>query len=563
MQWPTLAAASAAAFCFIGSRATEQVDVEVGGSSDGATCAAAGSSSSSSSSSSGGGDSGGGDSGGSSSSSGSGGSSSGGSRSSGSSSSSSGGGSGGSTSKGVAESDTVDGAPVVPSWTTGELIRLSAPAGNMCLTVVVEERRSCHRGAVAISLPGSPFARLRVTSDETVDFGGKGDGNDTVWVASDPTSLTTGLTHVYKSKAFALVATHEGLAVRRRSSSDPRAVAAHDTEAIANSLWHVAAVSRGGNNQGPGGVSTVNFDADSPVTPAKSLKPSQLAEFARDGCLVIPGLVPADVLFRAQTAVNSRLGRPGGVGLFYDDARKVVPHARRMPSGHAEVLLPLDSEALQGGEADKNGVGRMGGSATTDPCLLDVLNCPEVMRIVAQIIGPGKVVPATAVQVALRFPGCNDALVVSGAAMGKSVGGTDWHTDGLRQGKKHSFSLLVGIAISDNQVGNRGNLCLWPGSHHVIHPLMRSPDGAVRRENGGYSDTDGPLPDLGPPKQLMLSPGDVVVAHSELGHCGGPHLGSEIRSMLYFRVRHTEWKQMVEADALSKDMWCDLQGIAH
>ena len=169
-------------------------------------------------------------------------------------------------------------------------------------------------------------------------------------------------------------------------------------------------------------------------------------------------------------------------------------------------------------------------------------------------------------QVALRFPGCNDALVVSGAAMKDAVGGTSWHTDGLRQvmmvvvlllllllllvlllllaavllgllvllarllrsaaaadhtdglrqGKKHSFSLLVGVALSDNCVANRGNLCVWPGSHHVIHPLMRSPDGAVRRANGGYSDSDGPLPDLGAPAQLQLSAGDVVLAHSEV-----------------------------------------------
>ena len=41
------------------------------------------------------------------------------------------------------------------------------------------------------------------------------------------------------------------------------------------------------------------------------------------------------------------------------------------------------------------------------------------------------------------------------------------------------------------------------------------------------------------------------------------HLGSEIRSMLYFRVRHTGWKQMVEqeAGALTQDMWCDLEGV--
>ena len=79
----------------------------------------------------------------------------------------------------------------------------------------------------------------------------------------------------------------------------------------------------------------------------------------------------------------------------------------------------------------------------------------QVTRLVAQLVGPGKVCPATAVQVALRFPGCNDALVVAGAAMKQTVRGTDWHTDGLRQGKKHPFSLLVGVALSETQVSKR------------------------------------------------------------------------------------------------------------
>ena len=37
------------------------------------------------------------------------------------------------------------------------------------------------------------------------------------------------------------------------------------------------------------------------------------------------------------------------------------------PSGHTDMLLPLDASALHGGEHDKVGVGRMGGAATTDP----------------------------------------------------------------------------------------------------------------------------------------------------------------------------------------------------
>ena len=455
---------------------------------------------------------------------------------------------------------TADGTPVVPSWTTGELVRLSDPASGLCLTVVVEERRSRHRGAIAISLPESPFARLRVTSEETVDFGGKGDGDDTLWVVIDPTSSVTGLAHTPKGKggsSYALVATRGGLAVHRRSSSEVAG-----SKGIADSLWCVTAVSRGGPSEGCWRAK--DMPAPTPPTqPAQCLQPSQLAAFVRDGCLVLPNLVPAGVLFRAQTAVNSRLGRPGGLSLFYDEARKVVPHARRTPSGHTDMLLPLDPNALHGGEHDKEGVGRMGGAATTDPCLLEVLNCPEVTRLVAQVVGPGKVCPATAVQIALRFPGCNDALVVAGAAMKETVRGTDWHTDGLRQGKKHSFSLLVGVALSETPVRNRGNLCVWPGSHHKIHPLTRSPDGAVMRGNGGYTNADGPLPDLGPPTQLLLSPGDVVFAHSELAHCGAGHLGSEIRTMLYFRVRHTGWKQMVEleAGAMACDMWCDLEGV--
>lgn len=164
-------------------------------------------------------------------------------------------------------------------------------------------------------------------------------------------------------------------------------------------------------------------------------------------------------------------------------------------------------------------------------------------------------------KVALRFPGCNDALVVSGSAVRDTVGGSDWHTDGLRQGKKHSFSLLVGVALSDTTGTGQGNLCVWPGSHLRVHRMMRPVDGKVRRANGGYSDADGPLPDLGSPVELLLRAGDVVFAHSETAHCGGPMLCSSIRSMLYFRVRHRDWRTLSDAGSLVDDMWVDLEGV--
>ena len=44
-----------------------------------------------------------------------------------------------------------------------------------------------------------------------------------------------------------------------------------------------------------------------------------------------------------------------------------------------------------------------------------------------------------------------------------------WHVDGLRQGSRHSFSLLLGICCSKVSAEYCGNLVVWPGSHRLIH----------------------------------------------------------------------------------------------
>ena len=47
----------------------------------------------------------------------------------------------------------------------------------------------------------------------------------------------------------------------------------------------------------------------------------------------------------------------------------------------------------------------------------------------------------------------------------KAIDQTKWHTDGLRQGRSHGFSVLLGICLSDTSQDFQGNLLLWPGSH--------------------------------------------------------------------------------------------------
>ncbi|CAE8671561.1 unnamed protein product [Polarella glacialis] len=126
---------------------------------------------------------------------------------------------------------------------------------------------------------------------------------------------------------------------------------------------------------------------------------------------------------------------------------------------------------------------------------------------------------------------------------------------------KHPFSLLVGVALSDMLREGQGNLCVWPGSHYFTNRHSRWPDGKIRRAGGGWSPGDGPLPDLGQASQLRLKAGDVVLLHCESAHCGGPLESSDIRYMVYFRIRHCDWERLLAEEAFAADMWCDLEGV--
>lgn len=120
----------------------------------------------------------------------------------------------------------------------------------------------------------------------------------------------------------------------------------------------------------------------------------------------------------------------------------------------------------------------------------------------------------------------------------------EWHTDGYRQGISHSFSLLVGVALSAMEEDFAGNLSVWPSSHFLLHHCREEPHGDIdvdllRRciqSNHSLSKLCGlqpsedisseepsegwhdnlkkrpALPSLGPPKQLYAQPGVSAAA---------------------------------------------------
>jgi len=116
-----------------------------------------------------------------------------------------------------------------------------------------------------------------------------------------------------------------------------------------------------------------------------------------------------------------------------------------------------------------------------------------------------------------------------------------WHIDGMDRGPGifSSFSLLVGVALSDQSTPGCGNLLVYPEAH------MRSDvQGWLRRWASG--DGSGRPSLEADPVPVLLEPGDVVLAHRFLAHSGSKNYSPNIRYQVYFRLRPQEWSDAKE-----------------
>ncbi|TMW63460.1 hypothetical protein Poli38472_002401 [Pythium oligandrum] len=253
--------------------------------------------------------------------------------------------------------------------------------------------------------------------------------------------------------------------------------------------------------------------------PSTILTESQRQAFIRDGYLQIRGVVPIKLVNAALRRINHELGIPG-----------------RMVDGGVE------------------GAGKLAGNISNSEEVLNLFHLSDARAYAEALVGLDKVVPPRGAQIAMRFPELGEP---------RDPQGTEWHTDGMRQGKLHPFTLLVGITLSDVREPLAGNFTVFPGSHLSLHKLLRT-DGKLE----GYEDEcyradsvwgDGTLPDLGVPVQLLASRGDIVLAHPNLAHRGGLNFSPDIRYQVYFRLKHVDHEQL-QVDA-AKNLWVDLEGL--
>lgn len=119
--------------------------------------------------------------------------------------------------------------------------------------------------------------------------------------------------------------------------------------------------------------------------------------------------------------------------------------------------------------------------------------------------------------------------------------GTQYHIDGMGQNKLCPFSLLCGVALSDQTVPNMGNLHVFPGSH--LHSgLQKYYVEKINDDDQGEADVS--KPDLGESVQVLLRPGDIVLAHQLLAHRVGVNTSEHIRYQLYYRVQHKDHEDL-------------------
>jgi ectoine hydroxylase-related dioxygenase (phytanoyl-CoA dioxygenase family) len=219
------------------------------------------------------------------------------------------------------------------------------------------------------------------------------------------------------------------------------------------------------------------------------LSAAQLARFANDGYLVVPGAVPDHLLGAADAEIDLLVGRKPPPG------NKVGPHFYFL----APAQLPAADAALR----------RSGALALAE-----------------QLVAPNRLDHAfDHIQVALNVP-----------HYPHRPGGP--HLDGHRpeQDRPGSFTMLAAVFLVDESAPDSGNLWVWPGSH-LLHQQMFTQRGtrALLAVSGHTLSLEDPPP-LGDPVPVLAKRGDLLLAHFLLGHNIGGNITERTRRILYYRL---------------------------
>ena len=242
------------------------------------------------------------------------------------------------------------------------------------------------------------------------------------------------------------------------------------------------------------------------------LTKEQKTAFYLDGYLHLEQVVPQELVDGALQVINEALGDPGSWSRNPDHGIWELVGPDRTLGSHPAILALLYGAATH---------------AYTE-CLL----------------GKGNVNMPRGGQLAVRMP-------TPGADHDSP---THWHIDGLNKGHHTSFSILVGITLSDQMGPDWGNLVVFPGHHQrmgskLLGAVLQVSDAAASRSSIPQSSdgviasaqiTENLLPYIREPltNPVYTQPraGDVLLVHSKVPHRVNHNHSPHIRYQVYFRV---------------------------
>ena len=220
------------------------------------------------------------------------------------------------------------------------------------------------------------------------------------------------------------------------------------------------------------------------------LNAEQREALLRDGYAAVPRVVPAAPLAAALRAINHSLGQglpPADLPVFR--SRSFCPELQRAP------------------------------------VILDLLRATPAWLLAESLLGEGRVEGVRSGQIALAFP-----QTEAPEAPYPHLDGLHTPTNGVPAGEVRSFTLLVGVILSEVTGPGEGNLTVWPGSHRLYESYFR--DKGPQSLLGGMPPIA--LPD---PVEVTGSVGDVVLCHYQLAHAVGANTSPHVRYAVYFRLK--------------------------
>lgn len=227
----------------------------------------------------------------------------------------------------------------------------------------------------------------------------------------------------------------------------------------------------------------------------------QRAHFAEHGHLVLRGLVPPLAIRAARRAIAAALEADESIG--------------EMPRFLADTFCP------------------------------DIVQRPEILALldpvrpaITELFASEPSTRAPVPQIALRFP----QRARTDARFGFHLDGFPTGLNAVPGGRVFRQTLVAGVYLTPLRGPDRGNFVVWPGSHRFFARFFRELDAPRFLAEHGAEALLGRIraEDPGPPLQLEVEPGDVVLAHHLLGHGAADNFSLRTREAVYFRVLHPE-----------------------